>query len=34
MDNEKFEHNFLEEMKWLEEEFPHIEKDYQPTKEE
>jgi hypothetical protein len=30
----KYYHDFLEEMRWLEEKFPHIRRDYEPLQEE
>jgi len=32
--NNKYYHDFIEDMKWLEEKYPHIGKDYMPKQEE
>jgi hypothetical protein len=34
MNNEKFEYDLLEDLRFLEEKYSHIEKDYQPRQEE
>jgi len=34
MNNERYYYDFLEDIRWLEEKYPYIEKDYQPLQEE
>jgi hypothetical protein len=34
MNNEKFEYNLLEDLRWLEEKYGHYEPDYHPNQEE
>jgi hypothetical protein len=34
MNNERYYYDFLEDIRWLEEKYPHIEKYYQPLLED
>jgi hypothetical protein len=32
--DDKYYHDFLEDMKWIEENYPHFDREYQPSQED